>query len=402
MRRVENAVGARLDPPVDARVIEAADAPQVVRSAATAGTAPEARAAAQDGLVALGIVPAGVDLLETVAIGASRSVAGLYVPADRRLYVVRDPMGSFASRAVAWMAGRDLIHEMPLAHEIVHAIQHQVRPALFDSERFLAAHDDVAHAVAATYEGHATYYGLLALGLGELPAPDVFRARLRREFEGRRGTAFPDAPAFVRAGVFTGYADGYRLAANEAAALLTTPPASTEQVRHAGRRHEPFEAIDLGAARGALPEGCAFVAENGAGELGIAVLLADLGAPEASLLRASPAAEGWAGDRYVAARCAGRREFVWLTLWDAESDAAEFAAAYATVAHAVRARADLVAPPLAWRRGREVVVASPALAPVAEAIVAGARRGSVTTLADYFAFWSGPDVTSDRAAAATP
>ena len=35
--------------------------------------------------------------------------------------------------------------------------------------------------------------------------------------------------------------------------------------------------------------------------------------------------EGWNGDRYLAARCGGRRELLWLTVWDSEADAAEFA-----------------------------------------------------------------------------
>ena len=188
--------------------------------------------------------------------------------------------------------------------------------------------------------------------------------------------------------MFAPYAEGYRLAADERGALLDDPPVSSEQVLHPERRREPFEAIDLAALHAELPAGCRFVIENSTGELGIAILLADLAAPDR--MPPASASEGWAGDRYLAARCNDRREFVWLTVWDSEADAREFESAYLLVASAVRARANLRDTPIAQREGREVRIASPALAPHAAALLAHARRARVATLDEVFTFFAEP------------
>jgi hypothetical protein len=161
----------------------------------------------------------------------------------------------------------------------------------------------------------------------------------------------------------------------EGRALLASPPASTEQVLHPEKRHEPFQAIHLGALRAALPAGCEFDFEDTLGELGISVMLRDLdpdGPPDAW--------EGWDGDRWVAARCGGRREFVWLTAWDSEADADAFASAYARVAPRVAERAGMPDPPVARVAGRDVVIATSGLEPIARRVAGLARRTRVVDL----------------------
>jgi heme-degrading monooxygenase HmoA len=349
----------------------------------------ELRAAYQDGLTALGLWPEGVDVLDALG-GVSRDeLGGFYVPSERRLYLVRGAPTPFGVAAASWLVRRDLGREMPLAHEIVHALQHEMHPELFGHDRFAVVQDDVEVGLQAAREGHATWYGLAALGvLGDPPAPESFGDAIRKDVASRREGALAEAPALLRMTMFTPYAEGYRLAAGERGALLDDPPVSSEQILHPERRREPFEAIDLAALHAALPANCRFVIENSAGELGIAILLADLAAPD----RAPPASasEGWAGDRYLAARCNDRREFVWLTLWDSEADAREFESAYLLIASAVRARANLRDTPIAWREGREVRIASPALAPHAGALLAHARRARVATLDEVFAFFAEP------------
>lgn len=347
------------------------------------------RAAYQDGLTALGLWPEGVDVLDALGSVSRDELGGFYVPSERRLYVMRGAPTPFGVAAASWLVQRDLAREMPLAHEIVHALQHETHPELFGHDRFAVSQDDVEIGLQAAREGHATWYGLAALEAPGGPrAPEPFADAIRKDVASRREGALAEAPALLRMTMFTPYAEGYRLAADERGALLDDPPVSSEQILHPERRREPFEAIDLAALHAALPAGCRFVIENSAGELGIAVLLGDLAGPD----RKPPASasEGWAGDRYLAARCNDRREFVWLTLWDSEADAREFESAYLLVASAVRARAGLRDTPIARREGREVRIASPALAPHMRALLAHARRARVATLDEVFAFFAEP------------
>jgi hypothetical protein len=159
---------------------------------------------------------------------------------------------------------------------------------------------------------------------------------------------------------------------------------------HADRRHQAFEAIDLAALRLTLPDACHFVHEDSVGEIGVSVLLSDLAAPGSS--PPSGAAEGWAGDRFLAARCGDHREFVWLTTWDSDADAIEFESAYADVAEAVRVRAGFDGAPRTRRFGRDVQIASPAFAPMADRLLASARRQRVATFDQLLAFFGEPKV----------
>jgi hypothetical protein len=92
---------------------------------------------------------------------------------------------------------------------------------------------------------------------------------------------------------------------------------------------------------------------NDVGELQISVLFRDLSEdPDPAIW------QGWNGDRYLVADCAGRTEWVWWTAWDSERDAVEFADAYLELAPAVAARASSRIPILARRGATYVVVTS--------------------------------------------
>ena len=389
--RVERAVGVSLRAPVDTRVIVRDEIPGLLREIVDAAQPPVLRAAYQDGLTALGLWPEGVDVLDALG-GVSRDeLGGFYVPSERRLYLVRDASRPFGVAAASWLLRRDLGREMPLAHEIVHALQHEMHPELFGHDRFAVVQDDVEVGLQAAREGHATWYGVAAMqAIGDPPAPEPFADAIRKDVASRRAGTLAEAPALLRMTMFIPYTEGYRLAADERGALLDDPPVSSEQILHPERRREPFEAIDLAALQAELPAACRFVIENSAGELGIAVLLGDLAATD----RTPPASasEGWAGDRYLAARCSERREFVWITVWDSEADARDFESAYLTVAGSVRARAGLSDTPIARREGLEVRIASPALAPHADALLAQVRRARVATLDEVFTFFAEPRI----------
>jgi hypothetical protein len=210
---------------------------------------------------------------------------------------------------------------------------------------------------------------------GRLPSAQSIRDELASDVALRSKGPLAEAPALVRLTVAFPYEYGSGLSLAEGPALLDAPPASTEQVLHPEHRRAPFLAIDLKALRPVLPSGCRFVAENTVGELGLSVLFRDLSpAPDPS------AWQGWDGDRYLVARCGERLELLWLTVWDGPVDAGEFEAGYRGIGAAVAARAGLDDPPRMRRAGKEVLVFTSGLAPLAERIPSLARRKLVATL----------------------
>jgi hypothetical protein len=315
---------------------------------------------------------------ESLAV-AREEIAGFYVPESGVLYVVDDIHVPFTMRFLSTLLRRDLLREIVLSHEVVHLLQHRDTPALFDATRWLEQ-DDAGTAVQAAFEGDATHYGYAAVlggANGSLPDPDQLRHELEAELATKKTGAWAEAPALLRLTLALPYAHGYPLSLAEGTRLLEDPPATTEQVMHAERRRAEFEVADLAPLEAALPAGCQSLGQNTLGELGIWVLFQDLGGAAVS----AAASDGWDGDRYLAARCGERLAFVWWTAWDSESDAAEFADAYAEIASAVQDRAGLALPPRALRDGARVLVASEPLAPLLPLLGERARRARIHTLA---------------------
>ena len=366
------------------RVIASAELPALLRGALAAEWTGAEIQDYQEGLITLGLWPPGRDLEREFVAVYSEEVVGFYLPTERTLYLVDDARTPWTLRLLSTLARRDLERELILTHELVHFLQHQSFPVLMDTDPFWKTQDDVTAAVQAALEGDALHYGFAALEI-DPPAAEELRLALEEEDRQRAHGALAEAPALLRLTVSFPYAHGYGLSLREGRALLTSPPASTEQVLHPEKRLEPFQAIDLRALRAALPTGCRALFEDTLGELGLSVLLRDLGAPiEAA------AWEGWDGDRWVAADCYGSRELVWLTAWDSETDAAEFAAGYARIAPAVAQRVAMASPPSVRLSGREVWIATPGLAALAEQLDTFARRARVTDLPGVRAHF-GPD-----------
>jgi hypothetical protein len=361
---------------VDARVIGAADVPAVMRASIESELEPAEIARYQERLVAIGLWPQDRDLVDEMLRVAQEEVAGFYVSDTRTLYVVEDLRMPFPVRLLSALLRRDLLREAVLSHEVVHLLQHRAAPGLFTIDDW-TEQDDASEAVQAALEGDATHFGLLAVLAGDpsgLPDP----AELERSFDAaaRGEGTLAEAPALVRLTLTFPYAGGYPLSLAEGPALLDDPPVSTEQVLHAERRRANFQVADLAALEAALPEGCESLGQNTLGELGISVLLSDLGAAAQS----AAASDGWDGDRYLAARCGGRRAFLWWTAWDTEADAEEFAGAYAEIAGAVAARAGLAAPPAFGRDGVRVLVASGPLGALLPRLDPGGRFARIATL----------------------
>lgn len=379
--RTAAAAGADVPGDLAAEPIRREGTRALLREIALEEWTPEELAAYRDGLVGVGLWPDDRDLLDEYTSVGGEEVAGLYVPARRTLYVVEDPEIPWSLRIVSAIARRDLFREIVLAHELVHAIQHDTHPRLLEESLAWREQDDASAAVSAAVEGDATRVGFEVVMPGRLPSAQSVRDELASDVASRSKGPLAESPALVRLTVAFPYEYGYGLSLAEGPALLDAPPVSTEQVLHPEHRRASFLAIDLSALRDSLPSGCRFVAENTAGELGLSVLFRDLSeAPDPS------AWQGWDGDRYLVARCGQRRELLWLTAWDGPVDAGEFEAGYRGIGAAVAARAGLGAPPRLRRVGNQVLVFSSGLAPLAEHTPSLARRKRVATL-DQLQVW---------------
>jgi hypothetical protein len=378
LARTERARGLRADAPVKARLISRRALPALIRREIRAMWTPAEFVRYEQSLVAVGLWPADLSLLdEYVAFGAGES-AGLYAFHERTVYVVSDAPLLLLDRLRSALGRRDEAHEFVLAHELVHWLQHRAHPELIEWAEGQRGQDDAGYAVDAAIEGDALRYGFEALDdTGRLPDPDAFRWGFERE---SRGSDFARAPTLIRVtGVFP-YVSGYRLAYFEGADLLQSPPASSEQALHAAKRYEPFLAIDLGDRPEELPAGCQLLYENTMGELGLSVLFRVAGEGDRPELW-----EGWDGDRYQVARCGGGLELLWLSSWDSQSDAQEFEQAYRALAAGLAARAELGSIPRVERTGREVVVWTRALDPIAGSLARTSRRARVSSLAELSA-----------------
>jgi len=362
--------------PIDARVVTSAELEEVIRRAISREWNDEEIRRYQHALTAMGLWPGNRDLIDEFAAVMREEIAGVYDPGDRALYIVSDTKAAFTSRLLSALLRRDLEREFVLSHELVHLLQHARYPALMDTDPFFRQHDDAGGAIQAAIEGDATRYGFEALDLlPKLPEPEDFRGELDSALASAHEGALAAAPALIRLTLAFPYTYGYRLSYDEGKELLDSPPASTEQVLHAGERRAPFLAIDLGPLRDALPERCRFVHENTLGELEISVLFRDLAANPSE-----DAWAGWDGDRYLVAECDGRPAILWLTAWDSRSDALEFETAYRGILPALVARAGFAAPPNVTRSEREVVVHSDALFPLVKLLSERTRRQRVSTL----------------------
>lgn len=374
---VTRTADARGDPRpehVDARVVEPAEVPGLMRASIETEWSPEEIARYQERLVAVGLWPPERDLLEETVGVAEEEVAGFYLSETRVLYVVDHLDAPFSVRFFSALLRRDIVREVVLSHEIVHLLQHVDVPALFDVGKW-DDQDDASEAVQAALEGDATHYGMRAFIGDSAALPDPAEMQDGMESASNDDGALAKAPALVRLTLTFPYAYGYPLSLAERGELLDDPPASTEQVLHAERRRADFQVADLAELESALPEGCESLGQNTLGEFLIWVLLTDLGSAAAD-----EASDGWDGDRYLAARCGGRRAFFWWTAWDTEQDALEFGEAYLEIAGQVAARAGLAATPRVGRDGVHVLVSSEPLGALLPKLDRDARWARITTL----------------------
>jgi hypothetical protein len=393
-----------------------------IRAALRAGTDDPAVAREVELLRRLGLVPGPADggpgdYPALLAAGYTGAPAPFYDVATGRLLVPDVP---------------PLGEQRPLLiHEIAHAVTDQrfgIRRTLGlgpEGRRLLGG--DAHRARLALVEGDAMLTGLATIDPREtFLGPSAFGTLLERI----RVAPAPGLPAWAATTSHFSHADGLRFTATVRAAnpwravddLWADPPSSTEQVLHPARYQACDEPVAIGEELfPALPDFGRPTASDVLGELVVRTWLARALPPEL----AERAAEGWGGDRaalYARPRDregpgtpdagahapdAGARgpdartpgpapaPLLWLTVWDDDVEAADFArAATAALAKLVHAAAPaspgertlfVTAPGMnagVLRRADVVAlfldVPDPALA-ATEPIVAAAGRAPVPT-----------------------
>ncbi len=271
---------------------------------------PARRAADEQVLTMLGLLPEGTDLRATAASTYGEAVAGYYDPRSGRMRIVEGAQ-----------TGNRVLYEMTVAHELDHALEDQRYD--FDLGR-LANGDDPALAYSALIEGSAT-------ALMDRYAQGRFSPE--ETLGGIAASAFAptgDLPPFLMAQLLFPYTAGERFVSRLLelggggwdvvdAAIRFRPPASTEQVMHP---RAYVEAEQPRRVRLPARAGWRVVRGGVLGEWATGQLLAGAGGTAAG-----DAAAGWGGDRYaLLARGAGRAVLARWT-WDTPRDAREFRAA---------------------------------------------------------------------------
>ena len=259
----------------------------------------------------LGMIPDSLDLRKLLLDLYTEQVAGFYDPDASTLYGVE---GAEAASL-----------RFVLAHELVHALQHQYLP--LDSLMRLRQNADEQTAVQAVLEGQATVASILAFVPGQdvLSQPgfwDLAREQVRAQAASM--AVFAQAPLAIREGLVFPYLGGAEFMRWWATAhpgqplpTLETMPRSTEQVLHPDRYANGDRPV---AVRFGESPGDALY-EDTLGELEMQVL--------ATVLRGggevlSHAPMGWGGDRFRVYRTPDGPALVWYTLWDDAGSAKTF------------------------------------------------------------------------------
>jgi hypothetical protein len=271
---------------------------------------PERIAGVESAYRLLQLLPDTLDLKRLLLDLYSEQVAGYYDPDSSLLYAVR---GGDRSQL-----------RLVMAHEMVHALQHQYLP--LDSLMLQQGNGDRLAAAQAVLEGHATIASIriLAPGNDVLDAPgfwETYREQVRNQQ--KTMPVFAGAPLILREGLIFPYLAGAEFmrwwAANrtEPLPIGTRLPLSTEQVLHPDR----YGSSDLPVAVAFADSTGTIVHEDTLGELEIQVLLAVLrGASEAVLDRPI----GWGGDRYRVYQTPDGPALVWYSAWDSQPVADRF------------------------------------------------------------------------------
>ena len=293
-----------------------------------------------------GLLPRNYNLKETLAQVYAEEVAAFYDPKTKTMHLIEEPKTaakkapSFLERLFGKKSEFDKDeNKTVIAHELTHALadQHYDLDAMQEAVK---KNDDRSLALDALIEGEATL-AMFGVGMDDWNGDDIIRLPAERmEFTFNllapfmpvmgAGKALRDAPPIISESMIFPYFRGMVFCAKVANAggwaaiddVYRNPPLSTEQILHPEKyRVKPDlpMTIDLGTLKPG--DGWKEVGRNVLGEMQMAVMLKKHGG--------KTAAAGWDGDGYAVFEGPNDKlGLVWLSTWDSEDDAGEFAHGY--------------------------------------------------------------------------
>jgi hypothetical protein len=309
-------------------------------------------------LKAFRLAPLDMDLKATMTALLTEEVGGFYNPKDKAMVLIREggdePKKKKGLFDRLFGGGEEEFDKdgtkITLAHEMTHALQDQ-HFDLQALDRAVEHDDDMALALTSLVEGEATLVMFAEMLRGDGEPKDALKfppgrmdtafGLLRAALPFASGPTFKKSPLLLRESLIFPYHKGtvfvLHLTNHSEWKLIDdafrTPPVSTEQILHPekfyekGKLDEPM-VIELPSLDAALGKEWKPVSSNVLGEFQTTILLADV--PGASTAKAQTAAAGWDGDQFAVLENDRKQlGLVWISTWDSEKDAEEFAAAYA-------------------------------------------------------------------------
>ena len=364
---------------------------------------PEEFRANELAMKAFGLIPRDYNLKEVLAQVYAEEVAAFYDPKTKTMHLIEEPKTdakktpTFLERLFGKKGDFDKDeNKTVIAHELTHALadQHYDLDAMQEA---IKKDDDRSLALDALIEGEATL-AMFGVGMDDWKGNDIIRLPAERvEFTFNllapfmpvmgAGKTLRDAPPIISESMIFPYFKGMIFCAkltNEGGwaaidEVYRNPPLSTEQILHPEKyRAKPDYpmTIDLGTLKPG--DGWKEIGRNVLGEMQTAIMLRKHGG--------KAAAAGWDGDRYAVFE--GPKNtlgLVWLSTWDSEDDAREFAHSYVSYQTAKVGNLGTPAKPIpdsVWRnlddrlfvvqrRGRDVAVIE-GFSPVATATLVDA------------------------------
>jgi hypothetical protein len=281
----------------------------------------------------LGLFPREFDLKKSLLDFYTAQVVAFYDPKPKKLILPGDMGAGLTVGAVQFLAQRDILGEMVLAHELTHALQDQ-HFSLGDRIR-PSSDDDRTTAFRALAEGDATLAGFnVLLGRTDNQALASMSKGIEGELKQKR-SEFAGVPEALVEQLLFQYYGGVALVSRVLGEkgwagvdrLYASPPLSTEQVLHLEKyfdQPDPPTEIELKDLPSLFPPDWREIENNNLGELMVQVLFKEFLSEDDGKL----VADGWDGDRFVAFRRGDEVSFIWATVWDSPKDAEEFLEKY--------------------------------------------------------------------------